>query len=356
MDHLNRSRSDRIRRKRRRKRILQVLGVIILFIAGILTYYIFSVWMTLADSKRDFKTSQYREKHVELHKDPFAVLIMGTDARSPDEWAWRPDVLMIAAVNPKTKSILLVSVPRDSYVQIANTNGKKDKINSAAVWGHLKKKDEVENVRQTVETLFHIPIDEYARINFQGFTDLVDELGGVDVNIQFAFHMAAIGGDEIYFKPGPAHLNGKEALAYVRMRHQDPHNDAGRNERQHEVIAKLVDKLFTPKGIAKFPELAKALGRNFEFSFDLSETPVLADLYGEAKNNVHTEVIHYVPDRVKVGSHWADIVRIPPQELERISRLLQQQLEIKPKGISTPQSGKTDSSSSIKSNAPGWHT
>lgn len=278
-------------------------------------------------TKKELKLSAKRTKKVDIEKDPFTVLLIGTDGRSAHTHNWRPDVLMIVAINPKTKSIKIVSVPRDLYVEIANTNGARDKINAAAAYAYQRKLDPVQNIRETVENLFHVPIDYYAKVNFQGFMDIVDVLGGVDVNVPFSFRAKTIGGKTAYFEKGPAHLNGSEALAYVRMRRKDPEGDKGRNKRQREVVQQLVDKLTSFDVVTKFPELVKTVSYNFEYSFSLSEIASLSQSYHESKNNIEEIVLKTTPSRKYIGGVYAYIEILPEEEQKRISTILQQQIE-----------------------------
>jgi LCP family protein required for cell wall assembly len=275
--------------------------------------------------------SNKRSAEVNIKKDPFIVLLMGTDGRSAQTHNWRPDVLMLAAVNPSKKSIKLVSVPRDLYVEIANTDGAKDKINASAAYAYQKGIDPILNVRETVENLFNIPIDYYAKVNFQGFMDIVDLMGGVDVNVAFPFHMKAIGGETVYFQKGPAHLDGHQALAYVRMRHDDPNGDAGRNKRQREVIQILIDKLASFDTVPRFMELVSTVSNNFQHSFAFSEIPTLAKIYSESKQNLTEVTLKTTPSRKFLGGVYAYIEKLSEEERLHISTMLQNQIEYKPK-------------------------
>ena len=305
--------------------------ILFVVIGGFLLYHVgYSINDTVNKTKKELKLSAKRSKKVNIQKDPFTVLLIGTDGRSPYTHNWRPDVLMIAAINPKNHSMKIVSIPRDTYVEIANTNGAKDKINAAAAYAYQKKINPVQNIRETVENLFHIPIDYYAKVNFQGFTDIVNVLGGVDVNVPFSFHSKTIGGKTAYFEKGPAHLNGSEALAYVRMRRNDPEGDKGRNKRQREVVQQLVDKLTSLNVVTKFPELVETVSNNFEYSFSLSEIASLSHSYHQSKDNIEEIEIQTTPSRKYLGGVYAYIELIPEKEQERISKILQQQIEYEP--------------------------
>lgn len=290
----------------------------------------YSIHDTVEKTQKELKLSSKRSEKVDIKKDPFVVLLMGTDGRSASTHNWRPDVLMLAAINPKTKSIKIISIPRDTYVEIANTNGVRDKINASAAYAYAKKIDPVQNVRETVENLFHIPIDYYAKVNFQGFTNIVDALDGVDVNVPFPFKSKMIGGEVIHFEPGPTHLNGAEALAYVRMRREDPEGDKGRNKRQREVMQNLVDQLTGFDIVTKFPELAKAVQDNFEYSFSLTEISTLAQSYQQSKSNLEEIEIKTTSSRKFLGGVYAYIELLSDEEQHRISQILQEQIEYTP--------------------------
>jgi polyisoprenyl-teichoic acid--peptidoglycan teichoic acid transferase len=327
MERVERSRIHRVRKKRKKKWAFRFLTVFILLILGVGLYLGSQIWGAFANSGKKLGKSDLRTTQVEFQKDPFTVLLIGTDQRGHQK-NWRSDVLILAAVNPKTKSVKLVSIPRDVYTTIPNSGGVKTKINAAPYYGYQSGVGPVQNIRQAVEHVLHIPVDYYAKINFQGFEDIVDALGGVDVNVKFPFHQAAIGGKMVYFKPGKHHLNGAEALAYVRMRHQDPKGDLGRNERQREVISTLIDNIASAKGVFNFGEVMKAVGDNFEMSFQVSDLPALIDLYRSIpKQNVQTIEAQVTFEKIPgVG----DVDILNQAERDRINKIMSQQLEIKP--------------------------
>jgi LCP family protein required for cell wall assembly len=313
-------------KKRKGKRIfLTLLSIFILLCACLGFMLVWQIWGAFANSGKKLPKSEMRSKQVEMKKDPFTVLLIGTDQRGHQK-NWRTDVLILAAVNPEKKSVKIVSIPRDLYITIPNTNGMKGKINWSAAYG--TKVGPVENTREAVENLLQVPVDSYAKINFQGFEDIVDALGGVDVNVKFPFHQRAIGGKMVYFEPGKHHLNGSEALAYVRMRHQDPRGDLGRNERQREVVSTLIDNIASTKGVFNFADVMKAVGDNFEMSFYLSDIPELIKLYRSIpKQNIQTIEAKVTFDKVP-GVGDVDIMH--PSERERISKILQDQLNFHP--------------------------
>ncbi|MBA4495373.1 LCP family protein [Paenactinomyces guangxiensis] len=339
------SRIDRVKKKRRRKWLFRILTMCLILFIGIGSYFGLQVWGALAKGHDESQgKSKLRDQEVEIKKDPFAILLIGSDQLTvkEEQEAWRPDVLMVAAINPKTNSIKLVSIPRDTYTKIANTNGHKDKINSAAYWGKEKGINPVTNTRETVENLLGIPIDYYAKINFRGFMDVVNTLGGVDVNNKFYFKTTSFNSRVMRFPEGPQHLNGEQALAYVRMRKKDPEGDKGRNRRQQEVVQQLTDKIISFEGITKFSELTEAVGRNFSYNFKVTEIPALQAVYNKSKGNLETITVKTHPD--KRNGIWYEI--LSEEEKQRIRDILQKQMEWKPKDQNqeTDQTEEDDSS------------
>jgi len=349
MRKVEQSRIERVKKKRQKKWALRIFSLVILVLLGFGLYFGSQIWGVFANSKHNIGKSDLRDKEVEIQKDPFTVLLIGTDQRKPTSKDWRADVLMVAAVNPKTNSIKIVSIPRDTYVKIANSGGVKTKINAAVYYGYKAGVDPVQNVRETVENLLHVPIDHYARINFQGFEDIVDAMGGVDVNVKFPFTQKAIGGKKIYFEPGVHHLKGPEALAYVRMRKQDPKGDLGRNERQREVIAQLIDKIASFDGVTKFSDITEAVGKNFQYSFGITRLPALVNVYKKIpKEKIETVELNLIPQRLPGDG---EVLILKQAERDRVSKILQQQLEFKPKkemdqSVTTPSGEQSENGTS----------
>lgn len=327
------ARTQRIRKSNKNKRkkwIKNSLIILTLLLVGFGGYF----WYNLAKGYDD--ETRNGKKDIDMKSEPFTVLFVGVDQYSSKEEkeGIRTDVLMLAAVNPKTKSVKLVSIPRDTYTTIPNTNGHKDKINSASFWAQRKKINPMLNAKLAVENLLHVPVDYYAKINFIGFTKLVDAVGGVDVNVPFDFKIATFGNRVISFQKGPMHLNGIQALPYVRMRYQDPENDAGRNKRQQEVVSQVIDKLTSPIYIHKIPEVLDIIGDNISYDIKVGDFVTLANTWRKIpKENIetiqfdkqHGLIEDYIPLN---GLSRNFVYKLTDKERIRISNILRQQLEL----------------------------
>lgn len=258
------------RKKFRFKRILSLIFIFILLPVSI--YFGFISYKAYTAAGKSFNElergtqSELRTEEVKISKDPVSILLIGLENYSSNFKGGRTDSLIVATFNPELKTVKLLSIPRDTYVYI-DSLGDKDKITHAYGSGG---RDETIN---SVENLLDIPIDYYVEVNFKGFKKIVDELGGVDVEVPFDFYeytdVPPI--KKITFEQGQATLNGDEALAYARMRKQDPRGDFGRNERQKEIIKSLITKASTPENLLKIDELAFHVGENVQTNIKMSE-------------------------------------------------------------------------------------
>ncbi|ANY74552.1 LCP family glycopolymer transferase [Paenibacillus ihbetae] len=187
---------------------------------------------------------------------PFTVLMLGVDERPNDRG--RSDTLMLMAVNPAKGSIMMFNVPRDTRTSIVG-HGKVDKINHAYAFGG------VDMSIRSVENFLQYPIDYYVKVNMEGFSQIIDSLGGVTVNNQMAFDYAGH-----HFGEGVLKLSGEEALAFSRMRFEDPKGDLGRNARQREIIKGVLDNAMKVTTVFKLEALLDDVGGSVktDISFD----------------------------------------------------------------------------------------
>ncbi|WP_078378880.1 LCP family protein [Sutcliffiella halmapala] len=208
--------------------------------------------------------SNLRDEEVTITKDPISILITGVEDYT-DGGIGRTDSIMVATLNPDNQSMKLLSIPRDTLVEIPD-RANEDKINHAYAFGGK------DLTIETVENFLDIPIDYYASVNFEGFKKIVDEIGGVTVDVPFDFWEDSDGRprQRIYFTEGEMKLNGEEALAYARMRKQDKRGDFGRNERQQQIITAAIDSMVSPATLLKLDDIAKHVGENVETNISLT--------------------------------------------------------------------------------------
>jgi len=207
-------------------------------------------------------------------KDRINILLLGVDRREADDVP-RSDTIIVVTIDPLTKDVGMLSIPRDLLVTIPGYG--QDKINAAYALGANAPVTGPGLIRATIEYNFGIPIHYYAEVDFDGFVRIVDTLGGVVVDVP-----APIKDDEfpaedynytrVYFAPGLQHMDGKTALRYVRTRHDD--NDFSRGYRQQQVLRALREQGLRLNLIRKAPQLVDSLADTVRT--DLSPTQVLA--------------------------------------------------------------------------------
>ncbi|OQR54091.1 LCP family protein [Bacillus sp. CDB3] len=257
--------NSRIKKKRRRKFFY---FLIFAFLFGSLGLYMLNSYTSLMGMYSGFnrEKSKLRAADVEITKKPFTILIMGIEDYATDGQNGRTDSLMFATVNPNSKKVSLMSIPRDSRVKIVGKN-KEDKINAAHAYGGEKM------TIDTVEEFLKVPVDHYIKIDFQGFKGIVDAVGGVTVDVPFDFwERSDVDYDKkIQFKQGKQDLNGEEALAYVRMRKQDPNGDYGRAARQRQLLAAVAQKLNSASTVFKIKDLTTVVGKYIKTDIPISD-------------------------------------------------------------------------------------
>ena len=201
--------------------------------------------------------------------EPFVVYLSGVDNRGELTEDARSDVNILAVVNPLTKRVALINTPRDYYVDLAGTDSK-DKLTHAGLYG-------VETSMETLGSLYGIPVDEYVRINFAGFIDVVDALDGIDVYSDYAFTSVGSPGyyDPTDFVEGWNHLDGKAALAFARERHAFATGDIQRGINQMKVIDAMLEKIKSPALLTNYSRLLAAVADNFVTSFSSGQIAAL---------------------------------------------------------------------------------
>lgn len=210
----------------------------------------------------------------------FTVLLVGLDRRQPTEFS-RSDVIMLLSIERKTRSLSLLSIPRDLWVVIPDYGWYR--INSAYFFGEFYEDNGPELARKTVEAVFDVPVHAVATVDFAGFISLVNAFGGIDITVAKDLYDATYptmdyGYTEIFIPAGPQHMSGETALIYSRTRHPD--NDFKRMGRQQNVIASARAALFAEATILRIPFLHEHFNEVIETDLTLTEQFfLLRDLY-----------------------------------------------------------------------------
>ncbi|PEQ08067.1 LCP family protein [Bacillus toyonensis] len=324
----------RIKKKRRRKLFY---FFIFAFLFGSVGVYILNSYTSLMGMYSGFsrEKSDLRTKDVEITKEPFTILILGIEDYATDGQNGRTDSLMFATVNPKTQRISLMSIPRDSRVPIVGKD-KEDKINAAHAYGGEQM------AIKTVEGFLKVPVDHYIKIDFQGFKGIVDAVGGVTVDVPFDFWERSDVDyyKKIQFKQGQQNLNGEEALAYVRMRKQDPNGDYGRAARQRQLLAAVAQKLNSASTVFKIKDLTTVVGKYIKTDIPISDGLALYNkLSGFDPSTIQT--LKLEGEDKKIGGIYYFLP--DPIGVETVRNEIEKELGEKAKTPTNPNT-KTDSS------------
>lgn len=249
------------------------------------------------DTKVIYEYSEKRQNedlNIVSDKDfsePLTFLFLGVDSEGDGlnaNAAFNGDTLMLMSFNPKTLSSVLLSIPRDTYVPIACNNNRYAKINSSAAYG-------TGCVISTINKFLDINIDYYVKINFKGVVDLVEAVGGVEVDVEAPTYLAnAYGGKVceqnsdrqwgdklVCINPGLQVLNGEQALAYARCRHMYIGSDLDRVRHQQQVVEALANKVLHFNSIKEFQDILNAVSKNIATNMD---TDTILSGYNVAKN------------------------------------------------------------------------
>lgn len=290
-----------------KKRIIVAITFMFVMICAAFGYTLYHA-KTQVDKtyNNDLKTSR-NVNGVFKGTRPFSVLLLGTDTGSLGRsYKGRTDSIMIATINAQKKQILLTSIPRDLIVSI---NGHEDtfpqKMNAAYTFGSIN------TVADTIEDVLNVPIDAYAMVNMEGLIKTVDTVGGVAVNspltFQFSPESAHEYGPTMYkFTKGSStfevstnsgdtwktktKMSGKDALAFVRMRYDDPNGDYGRVARQRLLLKSILSQSKDINNLLN-ENYTESVSNSVKTSLPFSDITTVASKYLPATQNIKTDAL-----------------------------------------------------------------
>lgn len=305
------------------KIIVGILAAFALIVAGVTVYGM----QALDDANSAInnineevnRRSSRRDKEVSIaDRESFSILLLGVDTgglgrEEDDDDPARTDSMMVVTVNPKKEESTIVSLERDIMADMLDDGKTFDKLSHAYAYGG------VELSMDAVEQLLDIPIDHYATINLQGMTDLIDAVGGIEVNNEIDFTL-----EGVHVPEGKIKLDGEKGLAYARMRKDDPDGDIGRQRRQREVVTKIVDKLASMDSINNYKKILSAVEENSKTDFSWDEMLEIASNYYPAFENVKQEQLQGQNQMVNGISYQI----LGMDELLDLQNQLKQQLDL----------------------------
>ena len=222
---------------------------------------------------------------IDVTKEPFVLYLSGIDTRSnylPSRSL--SDVNIILAINPNTRNILMIHIPRDYYVQLHGTEGLKDKLTHSGTIGGI------ELSMATIEDLLEIKIPYYLRVNFNAVVNLVDAIGGLSINSDVDYSFRCWTNHSCTFYPGLNNVGGACALAFARERHAYDTGDRHRGENQEQVISLIIDKVTSSSTIINsYNDILGALDGTFETNLTSDDITSLVKMQLDDMRGWHIE-------------------------------------------------------------------
>lgn len=189
----------------------------------------------------------------------FTIYISGVDTPGKPEQNHNSDVNILLTANLDTRQILMISTPRDYYVPLSISNGKEDKLTHAGMYG-------IDVSADTLSMLYGVKIDNYVKVNFTGFENIVDALDGVNVYSEYAFESYGY-----EYKQGYNHLDGEAALVFARTRHAFLDGDRQRGKNQMAVIKAIINDMATSDMLKNYTEVLDEISNNIVTSMTYDE-------------------------------------------------------------------------------------
>ncbi|MGV2621466.1 LCP family protein [Halobacillus sp. ACCC02827] len=302
----------RVRRRSRKKKIRRLVFVLLLLglLVGSGFYYVSQVYTASFEGLDRGEKSDLREEAVDIGDDPISILLLGVEDYSTNGQAGRADTQIVMTLDPKTNEVTMTSVPRDTQIELpASKVGEEyagyHKLNASYSIGELSGYGAERLAVETIEDELGIPIDKYVTVNFQGFTEIVDALGGVTVDVKEGFwERSHLDHDKrIEFEAGPQKMDGEEALAFVRMRKQAAAVNYPRDERQRQFIKAAMDEAISAGTIFKVGEITDILGKNIQTNLSPREIYAIQKAFS-SESNAKTFEIEGVNERLQDGLYY----------------------------------------------------
>lgn len=275
------------KRKIGRLMLIIVLVLAVLVGVGVAAMY-FTAEQALDDVMPDRQEDEYTEERMN-------VLVVGTDA--DENGNGRADSIMVFNVDLQNDRVNVISIPRDSRVEIPGRRNP-DKINHSYAYGGI------ELTKETVSNLLGVPIDYYAVTNFSGFEDIVELLGGVYIDVPKKMHTHTWYGD-IDLEPGYQLLDAQQALGFVRYRY-DAGGDIARAERQQIFLKAVYNRIISMEDVSKLPQVMTALLDMVDTDLSYMQLAALVDNYKgvDLDTAFAMETLQGAPQTINGGSYW----------------------------------------------------
>jgi polyisoprenyl-teichoic acid--peptidoglycan teichoic acid transferase len=336
-----RSSRNKTRRKGMHPFFAFILTLLLIAIIGVALYFTY-LYMQLDDTLSEISGEEPAAeipREERASQKPMVLLLLGLDTREATR-SLNTDVIMAIALNPKTKQASVVSVPRDLYMQPDGYKARKANAFYSISRGNGKDKPGGPDglVKSMFGELLGVPIDYLTVINFKTFEDVIDAIGGIEVDVDMNMcYIDNADGTNIQLTKGVQVLNGPDALGFVRYRHSTSKcgkgrtaesSDIERNMRQQAVIAAMLDKVTSVGGLLKLDEIFKAVGSNVESDIPKSQLRSFLTTYATI-NKSDVEFLSLVGD-------WrSPYIRVSDENMDAVKQKLKERLA----GVQTVNAG-----------------
>ncbi|WP_396022062.1 LCP family protein [Bombilactobacillus thymidiniphilus] len=293
-----------------------LIVVMAFFVVGA---YGFRIYSQASDALgNSYKPISSNTSQTIKQRKPVTILLLGVDTGGEGRKdRGNSDTMILATVNPKTKKTTLVSIPRDTLAEIYGVKHHKriiQKINSAYNLGAAPA------AVKTVEKLVNVKIDNYITLDFHSLPKIVDAVGGIEVDAPFSFNY-----DYCNFKKGKQTINGKESLAYSRMRYEDPEGDYGRQQRQRQVIMAIIKKSISLKTLPNTQKVLNSISNSMSTDLSIDDVTALMQSYRNASQNMSSDHLQGYGTMINGVSYEI----APTKELQRVSNKLRTSVDLK---------------------------
>ena len=297
-----------------RKVIIWLLVAILVAVIGYAAWFFFSAKSALDSSYKSAGETQSAKTIVD-EKKPLSILLLGADTGAfGRDYQGRTDTMMIATINPTKEQTTLTSLARDTMAELVGADDfDYGRLNAAYSVGGSKM------ALKSISSLINVPLEYYVTINMGGLSKIVAAVGGVDVDVPFTFTY-----EKQTFTKGKMHLDGTQALAYSRMRYDDPQGDYGRQARQRQVITSIINSAVSTRTLTNFQDVLTQVSKNITTNLTFNDmVSIFKDYRGYAKT--------IKDDHLQgVGAMWGDaMIQVPSTtELQRISDNLRSEMNL----------------------------
>lgn len=316
------NRTDQIKRKKKNRLILFVGIAIFLGLYTIFWIVYTNVHFSAEQVYQEVNIENKRKTEVAMEAtEPISIALLGIDTGiyANNDGPARSDAIIIATVNPTTKTTTLVSIPRDTYTLMDGYEDEVgyayyDKLTHAFAFGGA------EMSLNSIQELLSIPIDYYVEVDMKGLIDIVDAIGGITITSPLTFDY-----EGNYFKKGQKYkLNGVEALAFSRMRKTDPEGDFGRQKREKMTIEAMIDQILTLKSISRYKSVLKSLENNVKTNLSFND---MMNIYNGYSASLET----FNQDSLAISEMYIEEIYYAyssPEERVRVSNRIREELEL----------------------------